>query len=236
MGTTVTIEHVIVAVPARDEAATIRSCIESINVARDSLSPSVTSTLVVVADSCRDDTLAIARSAISAERGDLTVEVAANRVGAARRIATAAALAQLEVPLDRVWIANTDADSIVPADWLTLQLALAGTGVVGVAGTVDLDPGTSSPALRDSFALMYLTNSDGSHGHVHGANLGFRADAYHAVAGWSLLATGEDHDLWNRLQRHGSVASTTRLRVSTSARLAGRAPAGFAADLAALSA
>ena len=39
---------------------------------------------------------------------------------------------------------------------------------------------------------------DGTHRHVHGANLGVRADLLDAVGGWRRLHTGEDHDLWQR--------------------------------------
>ena len=64
--------------------------------------------------------------------------------------------------------------------------------------------------------------------------MGFRADAYRAAGGWNPLATGEDHDLWSRLRLTGPVVSSTRLRVATSMRLRGRAPDGFANDLATL--
>lgn len=64
--------------------------------------------------------------------------------------------------------------------------------------------------------------------------MAMRADAYLAAGGWQPLACGEDHDLWARLSQIGNCVSSTAISVRTSARLEGRAPDGFAADLAAL--
>ncbi|CAN5905598.1 glycosyltransferase [soil metagenome] len=68
-----------------------------------------------------------------------------------------------------------------------------------------------------------------AHPHVHGANLGVRADVYLEVGGWRPLVTGEDHDLWDRVRASGRpVTSTMEVPVVTSGRRRGRAPAGFA--------
>ena len=40
----------------------------------------------------------------------------------------------------RSWVANTDADTVVPPHWLTAQVALAGDGHALVVGTVLPDP------------------------------------------------------------------------------------------------
>ena len=44
----------------------------------------------------------------------------------------------------------------------------------------------------------YIARPDGTHAHVHGANLGIRADAYLDVGGWSDASLAEDHCLWNQ--------------------------------------
>jgi hypothetical protein len=72
---------------------------------------------------------------------------------------------------------------------------------------------------------------DGSHTHVHGANLSVRADAYEDVGGWSDLALAEDHCLWGRLRRRLRGSSPVSSVVTTSARLQGRATGGFADTL-----
>jgi hypothetical protein len=130
-----------------------------------------------------------------------------------------------------IWLANTDADTVVPADWLNVQLDLADHGADAVAGIVELDV-DADDRLRQAFGASYRLGRDGTHRHVHGANLGVRADVYRAVGGWRHLRTGEDHDLWKRLLAAGTCVSATASVVRTSGRLAGRAPHGFAADLA----
>jgi len=222
--------HVAVVIPACDEEATIEACLRSVNAARRRLPASVTSSVVVAADSCTDATEFRARAALRDDQTGRLLPVEVRSAGAARRAATRKALVGQKVPLRSVWVATTDADSVVAADWLTVQVRLAHEGVVAVAGVVDLD-GSEDAILRHSFERAYTSSPDGTHPHVHGANMGFRADAYEAVGGWSCMVTGEDHDLWNRLCRHGPVCATTDLRVRTSPRLVGRAPAGFAADL-----
>ena len=69
----------------------------------------------------------------------------------------------------------------------------------------------------------------GGHGHVHGANMGFRADAYWATGGFAPLASGEDVDLVRRFEEAGRhIHRDGGLSVVTSAREQGRAPRGFA--------
>jgi hypothetical protein len=116
------------------------------------------------------------------------------------------------------------------------QLRSAADGV-HVAGVVRLARGIErTPAIQRAFAATYRHGPGGTHRHVHGANLGIRADAYLAAGGWSDLVIGEDHDLWGRLRRNHVGVWTTTSYVHTSARRVGRAPFGFAADLAALDA
>jgi hypothetical protein len=68
-----------------------------------------------------------------------------------------------------------------------------------------------------------------SHGHVYGANLGIRGDAYLAVGGFPSGGPGEDHGLWAALSRAGyPLVAPTSLRVRTSPRMVGRARGGLA--------
>ena len=69
----------------------------------------------------------------------------------------------------------------------------------------------------------------GHHPHVHGANLGFTADAYLAAGGFRPLPTAEDHALVDDLRAvRLPLLHTARLPVVTSARHRARAPRGFA--------
>jgi hypothetical protein len=99
---------------------------------------------------------------------------------------------------------------------------------------VDVDHFTEHRTIVESrFRMTYQINADGTHPHVHGANLGVRADAYRIAGGWHALQTAEDHDLWRRLCAAGNHLSDASLQVITSGRRVGRAPLGFAGALAA---
>ena len=136
-----------------------------------------------------------------------------------------------EMDLSRLWLANTDADTTVSESWIRVQLLLAEEGVTGVAGIVQLPVGGCSVA-HEVHRRTYLTSREGTHSHVHGANLSVRADAYEDVGGWSELALAEDHCLWARLRGRGwRLLSSVSCIVTTSSRLQGRAAGGFADTL-----
>lgn len=220
---------VAVVVPARDEQRLLGRCLESL--AKASVGLGLDPLVIVVADHCADATADVARAA-----GATVVERSGapdSGVGAARAEGCATVLGSLDgPPLDRVWLACTDADSVVPLDWIRAQLAAADDGYDAVAGQVVLgDDGPLVPDQRLRWLRAYRTR----HGHVHGANLGVRASAYVAVGGFAPVQAHEDLGLVARLvaARH-RVARPPGPPVVTSARLAGRAPAGVAADLRAL--
>jgi cellulose synthase/poly-beta-1,6-N-acetylglucosamine synthase-like glycosyltransferase len=152
--------------------------------------------------------------------------------GTARRLGVEAVLRFFEGrAASQIWLANTDADTTVPFDWLALQLKFADSGVTGIAGIVRLEE-NGAAAAHDAYRKNYPVAADGTHTHVHGANLSMRADAYLDAGGWSHRTLAEDHCLWRRLQRRGwRLCSPASSVVLTSARLKGRAPGGFADTL-----
>jgi hypothetical protein len=169
----------------------------------------------------------------------MVVEVDLGCVGAARRVGTAIALDRLAAEgrrLARTWVLSTDADSTVDVDWFDAHLSFAEAGAIAVAGTVLVTSFDEHPAhVPLSYAHRYAVSADGTHSHVHGTNLGVRADRYLHAGGWHDLATGEDHDLWDRLHALGDpMVSTSLAPVGTSGRAVGRAPDGFASLLRAL--
>jgi cellulose synthase/poly-beta-1,6-N-acetylglucosamine synthase-like glycosyltransferase len=218
-----------IVIPAKNEQDTIEPCIKSI---LDSCRHAQLEDcrIVVVADSCTDLTAMHARRILGRAGELLTCEL--RSAGAARRLGVEAILQFFESRATaRIWLANTDADTTVPRDWLAHQLRLADTGVAGIAGIVRL-PESGIAAAHDLYRRTYLTSPDGTHSHVHGANLAMRADAYLDAGGWSHLALAEDHCLWRRLKQRGwRVCSSVSSVVTTSARLKGRAPGGFADTL-----
>jgi glycosyltransferase involved in cell wall biosynthesis len=225
--------HISVLVPARNEEELLPRCLYSIQLARQNLPGTVTSDVIVVSDCSQDQTSTVAKTIL--KDFGLVLETNSGFVGSARAVAATAAIERYSGPLNRCWMANTDADCEVPADWLVSHLDVAKRGFKAVAGIIDVDSFLEHPPwVEERFRLTYLIHPDGSHPHVHGANLGVRADAYLDVGGWSQMPSAEDHDLWNRLHHEGHMrVSDAALKVTTSGRRIGRAPAGFAEALAA---
>lgn len=223
--------HVSVLIPACNEELLLPRCLDSVLRACRALPPKVTCEIIVAVDSSTDRTREIAEQMLAIN--GIVVCLEAGIVGGARAAAAEAAFEGYRGPLDRHWLAHTDADSEVPSDWLLKQLELAESGVGAVAGTVDVDSFAEHNYLvARGFRESYRINSDGSHPHVHGANLGVRADLYHVAGGWKELSTAEDHDLWNRIKEADpSCQSCSHFPVLTSGRRHGRAPAGFAEAL-----
>jgi cellulose synthase/poly-beta-1,6-N-acetylglucosamine synthase-like glycosyltransferase len=218
-----------VIIPAQNEAQSIERCIQSAITSFEECRQVEHLWIVVVADDCTDATADIARRAL--HRHGEVIECSARSPGTARRMGAARVLEHYHrEPLDRLWLANTDADTFVPPDWLSLHLKYADEGETAVAGIVRLDTLTDMPTrVADLFRATYHIESDGSHGHVHGANFGVRADAYLDVGGWSHLTVAEDHCLWGRLKIAGwRLRASAQSVVLTSARLHGRACGGFA--------
>lgn len=226
--------HIAVVVPARDESRTIAACLEALTASRRAIPRAVTCGITVVSDASTDGTAHIARHMLDG-RYDQVLDVELSCVGASRRLGAGAAIARSPLPPERTWIASTDADTLVPRTWVDQHRRFAGGGIEAVAGVVDLIPDEfGDPLVTSRFAAAYELAADGTHGHVHGANMGFRADRYLESGGWRPLTVGEDHDLWHRLTVRSISMSSTALIVSTSARRQARAPFGFAADIAAL--
>jgi cellulose synthase/poly-beta-1,6-N-acetylglucosamine synthase-like glycosyltransferase len=219
-----------IVVPARNEEQTVAGCIASIRRASEA-APLIRCWTVVVSDHSSDRTAERARCALGLH-GEV-IECDVGSAGAARRAGCEAVLAHFrDVAHDRLWLANTDADSVVPTDWLAVQLAAADHGAAAVAGIVKLDEyAVHETKVREAFKRTYLTEVD-THAHVHGANFGLRADAYLETGGWSRIGLAEDHCLWRRLRQNGwRVVSPTNSVVITSGRLTGRAAGGFADTL-----
>lgn len=183
--------------------------------------PEIAVTLVL--DSCDDGSAELAEAS-----GFDCMYIAANNVGIARAVAIDRAIAHLgRVDLDRVWIANTDADSAVPPNWLTHQLALAAEGVDVMIGTVRPDLADLDPARRDVWRATHVLGE--ANGHVHGANLGIRASVYRAAGGFAPVREHEDVTLVARARAIGArEKATDACWVLTSGRPEGRTPGGYA--------
>lgn len=212
-----------VVIPAHNEEDLLPSCLAAVRQAACMVTgPPVH--IVVVADACADRTADRAR-----EHGAVVVEIGAHSVGAAREAGMREVLGRAPV-LDpaEVWLATTDADTLVPADWLVRQLRYAAAGWDAVVGTITVTGWAEYPPEVPVLFYGRYATARGTHSHVHGANLGFRAAAYLAAGGFSPSPTAEDHALVDSLTAAGRrVLRTTEVSVVTSARRRARAPLGF---------
>ncbi|CAN0418466.1 unnamed protein product [Phaeothamnion confervicola] len=214
--------------PACNEELLIERAIAALLVSADELDDPASLRLVVACDTCTDDTVRIADAMAAVDPRVEVIEGSWRNAGAARAAAIDRALQAVcaLAPQTDVWVATTDADTLVPVDWLTTHAQSWERGDHAVAGVVDLLD--ADPTVQGEFDRHYAVGHD-AHGHVHGANLGVRADAYTIVGGFPEIELAEDHALWRRLRDAGfTCRSSVALRVATSARLSSRAPGGFA--------
>ena len=216
------IARVVVVVPAHNEERLLPSCLAAIDRAAAEI-PDIEVAVEVVLDACTDATSRVIPPHVG------TVIRSTKSVGAARRAGFAR---HLQADVDgRTWFATTDADSEVPADWLVSHLASADRGSDVFVGTIRPKSWESwSPHTAELFEQRY--DADDGHHHIHGANLGVRADAYRRVGGFAEVSGNEDVDLVRRLLTMGAVVDrSARAPVLTSTRADGRTDTGFAAYL-----
>ena len=211
-----------IVVPAHDEETLLPACLTALN--RATRAVAIPAHVLVVADACTDGTAAIARA-----HGARVISIRGRSVGAARA-AGMRELLRLTAGSDpsAVWLATTDADTVVPPGWLRRQLRYADLGWDVVLGTVTVaDWAGHPPHVPAAFAARYEFGEE-PHPHVHGANLGIRASAYLAAGGFRSLRTAEDHALLAAATAAGcSVRQASDIAVETSARRLARAPHGF---------
>lgn len=220
-----------VVVPARNEESSIQRCIRSIEASCKASRRCAEFWIVIVADRCSDRTVHRAHAELGAS-GEV-IQCSAGSPGTARRLGASAVLEHFATAAARtVWLANTDADTHVPLAWIETHLELADASASAVAGIVALDTEGLRADVEELYNNTYQLAADGTHTHVHGANLGVRGDAYLDVGGWSDVGVSEDHCLWRRLRGRGwRLQSPATSVVHTSGRLRGRAIGGFADTL-----
>ncbi len=209
-----------VVVPVHNEAMLLGDCLQSVRqAAADPLLEAEPVEIVVVLDACTDRSAAIA-----VRHQAQIVSLDAHCVGAARALG-----ASLALDYGARWIAFTDADTIVPSNWLSAQLDLYADAT---CGQVCIDDWSGYPVgARERFVERYTTDTR----HIHGANLGISATAYEAAGGFRALKCGEDVALISSLvERRGDVRWAGPARVVTSARWQTTIENGFASFLGSL--
>lgn len=218
-----------VIVPVHNEAATVGAAVRAIADAARQVDLPVS--LTVVFDRCTDSS----EKQVEDVRGccaDLEIRTLSGyfaHIGAVRNAGVADATtwgASTGIALERHWTAHTDADSLVPPQWLSCQRDDADAGHDLVIGTVTPDESPDSETVRLWSARHTLGEN---HVAVHGANLGVRLDRLLAVGGFAGLPVGEDVATVRLLKDLGVPwTATDRGRVLTSARRTSRVSGGFA--------
>jgi hypothetical protein len=227
-----------VVVPVHNEEELLGSALTAIDLAfADVLHEPIACRTAIVLDNCRDGSATIARDWIRAlaRRGGphraVVVRCRSAGVGSARRLGASTLLRTWRAfSPGNIWLATTDADSRVPRGWISAQLAAHEVGADIWAGRVMVEDW--SP-YGERMARLWNQTYDRERLPVHGASLGFNAQMYLDVGGFSALRSGEDRALHQAIVEAGGRAATGReARVITSARRQGRAPLGFAHALA----
>jgi len=195
-----------VVVPAYNEGQNIAACLESLErqtIPRDQYE------IIVVDGGSKDGTREIA-----ARYADLVFIQTSRKVGGARN--DGAMKAEGEI------IATTDADCIIPPDWLEVIMRGFGKdqGVVQLYGPVDpMEGGIKNHlflALANTFSRFgYYT---GSFYYTLGCNSAFRTEAFVKAGMYACIDAGDDLEIARRMKELGRVKFENRMRVLFSMR------------------
>jgi Glycosyl transferase family 2 len=221
-----------IVVPVHNEERLLHVALGALGRAIANVPTKIERRVAIVLDSCNDASTAIAHR-WAKTHATLLISRDDSNVGAARRHGCAALLGTWNrMNARHLWLATTDADSVVPAPWLTAQIAAHDAGADLWAGRVTVtDWSARAPATARLWNQEY--GREGSP--IHGASLGMNAQSYLEIGGFRAFLTGEDRDLYQRALEAGARPHhEAKVTVTTSARRHARAPLGFAHALTAL--
>lgn len=237
--------RIVVAIPAKNEAERIRQSLHAFD--KQTRRPD---NVLLLLNNCSDDTEAIAhRTApglgfqLEIICCDLPPEEA--NAGHARRLAMALAAEQAGV--DGVLL-TTDADSVVPHDWVARNLAALSMGADIVCGRAVIDPVEAAMipahlhaddaleceliALLDDLAWALDPEPHDPpkrHTEASGASFAVTVDAFSRVGGVPGVSSGEDRAFVRALWMiDARVRHDPFIQVVVSGRVVGRAPGGMA--------
>jgi GT2 family glycosyltransferase len=235
----------VVAIPVRDEAERIAACLNALG-----LQDRPPDTVLLLLNNCSDGTESIARGLAPSLPFELKVvcrdlpPVQAN-AGHARRIAMALA-ARLAGP--EGVLMTTDADGVVPPDWVRQNLAGLRQGADVVCGQAVIDPIEAAMIPAHLHAddklecrligmlddMAWIVDPDPNdplprHTEASGASLAVSVAAFNRVGGIPSVSSGEDRAFVDALQRiDARIRHQPAIKVTVSGRIVGRAEGGMA--------
>ncbi len=235
--------RVVVAIPARDEAEKVGGCLVALG--RQTRPPEA---VVLLLNNCTDMTEQVAQSI----EVPFPVEICSRwlspceaNAGTARRLAMNRASL---VAGRRGIVMTTDADAIVPPDWVALNVQALISGVDVVCGQAEIDPQDAAliPAHLHAYDALEREYSDlldaivdrlcpdsadprPRHTEASGASLAMTAEVYRQAGGVPHVPNGEDRALINALRQiDARIRHDPTVRVTVSGRFVGRAEGGMA--------
>jgi cellulose synthase/poly-beta-1,6-N-acetylglucosamine synthase-like glycosyltransferase len=197
-----------VIIPARNEAANIKACVDSI---LNQDYPAAAFEIIVIDDFSEDDTAFIV-DALSQQHPQVRLLKLADHCKEGETLAYKKKAIEIAVTQAKGdWILTTDADCIVPSRWLLLYNAYiqqhqpcfvaAPVMFIKTAGILN------QFQLLDFLALQGITAAAvgaGKHSMSNGANLGFEKTAFIAVGGYQgvdHIASGDDMFLMHKMKQ-----------------------------------
>lgn len=194
-----------VIVPTYNEESNIEQCLQSL--ANQSI-PRSEYEIIVVDGNSKDRTREIAE-----KYADLVFIQTRKKVGGARNDGAEASKGDI--------IATTDADCIIPRDWLArIEAGFKDPGVVQLYGLVEpIEPGIRhkiSLALANTFSRVgYYTHTLY---YTLGCNTAFRRQPFFDAGMYRTIDAGDDLEIARRMRQIGVVKLDGKLRVKFSMR------------------
>jgi hypothetical protein len=237
---------VVVAIPAKDEAAEIGPCLLALAAQQETAIDAV----VLCLNNCSDGSEDVVRATehrLPFALNTIAIQLpeALACAGRARRIAMehAATLAGAKGVL-----LTTDADARVKPDWVAANLEAIAAGAEAVAGRAEIEPEGAKlipahlhaiDARECAYAAVLdeigvLIDPDPSdpwprHDEHTGASIAVTVAAYRRAGGMPATPLGEDRAFFDALRRiDAHIRHAPGARVVVSARIVGRAPGGMA--------
>lgn len=197
-----------VIIPARNEAANIKACVDSI---LNQDYPVDAFEIIVIDDFSEDDTAFIVQ-ALSQQHPQLRLLKLADHCKEGETLAYKKKAIEIAVAVAKGdWILTTDADCIVPTRWLLLYNAYihqhqpcfvaAPVMFIKTAGILNQFQVLDFLALQGITAAAVVA---GKHSMSNGANLGFEKTAFIAVGGYQgvdHIASGDDMFLMHKMKQ-----------------------------------